>query len=133
MKVVVFGATGAIGAALVTLLTRDHDVTAVSRSPAESRDEHGVRWVRADVNDEQSVARAMEGAEAAYSLVHSLGKAGFEERERRSADGFARQPRRVGFARSSTSAGSATTRMTSRPTCAAAGKRNNDWPPARCP
>jgi hypothetical protein len=43
-----------------------------------------------DVDDEQSVARAMEGAEVAYYLVHSLGKAGFEERERRSADGFAR-------------------------------------------
>jgi uncharacterized protein YbjT (DUF2867 family) len=49
-----------------------------------------VRWVRADVNDEQSVARAIKAAEAAYYLVHSLGKAGFEERERRSADGFAR-------------------------------------------
>jgi uncharacterized protein YbjT (DUF2867 family) len=52
--------------------------------------EHSVRWVRADVDDEQSVARAMEGADVAYYLVHSLGRAGFEERERRSADGFAR-------------------------------------------
>ena len=97
MKVVVFGATGAIGAALVTVLTRDHDLTAVSRSPAKSRDKHGVRWVRADVNDEQSVARAMERAEAAYYLVHSLGKAGFEERERRSADGFARAAEKAGL------------------------------------
>jgi uncharacterized protein YbjT (DUF2867 family) len=90
MKVAVFGATGTIGAALVTVLTTDHDITAVSRSREESRDEHGVRWVRADVDDEQSVARAMEGADVAYYLVHSLGKAEFEERERRSADGFAR-------------------------------------------
>jgi nucleoside-diphosphate-sugar epimerase len=30
MKVVVFGATGAIGAALVTVLTPGHDITAVS-------------------------------------------------------------------------------------------------------
>ena len=97
MKVVVFGATGAIGAALVTVLTRDHDLTAVSRSPAKSRDKHGVRWVRADVNDEQSVARAMERAEAAYYLVHPLGKAGFEERERRSADGFARAAEKAGL------------------------------------
>jgi uncharacterized protein YbjT (DUF2867 family) len=97
MKVVVFGATGAIGAALVTVLTRDHDITAVSRSPEESRDEHGVRWVRADVNDEQSGARAMERAEAAYYLVHSLGKEGFEERERRSADGFARAAEKAGL------------------------------------
>jgi uncharacterized protein YbjT (DUF2867 family) len=97
MKVVVFGATGTIGAALVTVLTADHDVKAVSRSPEESRDKHGVRWVRADVSHEQSVARAMEGAEVAYYLVHSLGKARFEERERRSADGFARAAERVGL------------------------------------
>jgi uncharacterized protein YbjT (DUF2867 family) len=96
----------------------------VPRSPEESRDEHGLRWVRADVDDEQSVARAMEGAEVAYYLVHSLGKAGFEERERRSADGFARQPRRLGSARSFTSAGSATTRITSRRTYGAAGRRH---------
>lgn len=50
MKVVVFGATGTIGAALVTALTGDHEVTAVSRSPKERRDERGVRWVRADVD-----------------------------------------------------------------------------------
>jgi uncharacterized protein YbjT (DUF2867 family) len=97
MKVVVFGATGTIGAALVTVLTGDHDITAVSRSPEESRGKHGVRWVRADVSDEQSVARAMEGAEVAYYLVHSLGKARFEERERRSADGFARAAEKVGL------------------------------------
>ena len=97
MKVVVFGATGTIGAALVTVLTSDHGITAVSRSPEESRDERGVRWVRADVDDEQSVARAMEGAEVAYYLVHSLGKAEFEERERRSADGFARVAENVGL------------------------------------
>jgi uncharacterized protein YbjT (DUF2867 family) len=97
MKVVVFGATGTIGAALVTVLTADHDVTAVSRSPEENEDEYGVRWVRADVDDEQSVARAMEGAEVAYYLVHSLGQAGFEERERRNADGFARAAENAGL------------------------------------
>lgn len=97
MKVVVFGATGTIGAALVTVLTGDHEVTAVSRSPEETRDRHGVRWVRADVDDERSVARAMEAAEVAYYLVHSLGQARFQERERHSADGFARAAERVGL------------------------------------
>jgi uncharacterized protein YbjT (DUF2867 family) len=97
MKVVVFGATGTIGAALVTELTSDHDVTAVSRSPQENEDANGVRWVRADVDDEQSVARAMNGAEIGYYLVHSLGQARFEERERRSADGFARAAEQVGL------------------------------------
>ena len=76
MKVVVFGATGTIGAALVTVIAGDHDVTAVSRSPEESRDEHGLRWVRADVDDEQSVAWAMEGAEAAL-LPRALARQGW--------------------------------------------------------
>jgi uncharacterized protein YbjT (DUF2867 family) len=97
MKVVVFGATGTIGAALVTELTGDHDIAAVSRSPEESRDARAVRWVRADVDDEQSVARAMEGAEVAYYLVHSLGQVRFEERERHSADGFARAAENAGL------------------------------------
>ena len=133
MKVVVFGATGAIGAAFVTVLTRDHDITAVSRSPAESRDEHGVRWVRADVNDEQSVAREWRAPRLRTTSCSRSAR-----RDSRNASGAARtgsrgQPSKLGFARSSTSAGSATTRMTSRRTCAAAGRRNNDWPPARCP
>jgi uncharacterized protein YbjT (DUF2867 family) len=97
MKVVVFGATGTIGAVLVSVLTGDHDVTAVSRSPDGTHDDDGVRWLRADVEDEESVARAMEGAEVAYYLVHSLGTVGFEERERRSADGFARAAEQSGL------------------------------------
>ena len=97
MNVVVFGATGTIGAALVSVLTGDHDVTAVSRSPQENEDANGVRWVRADVDDVQSVARAMKGAEIGYYLVHSLGQARFEEREQRSADGFARAAEQVGL------------------------------------
>jgi uncharacterized protein YbjT (DUF2867 family) len=97
MKVIVFGATGTVGAALVGALPADHDVTAVSRSHRESLAEQGPRWVRADVDDEQSVARAMKDAEVAYYLVHSLGQAGFEERERRSADGFARAAEKAGL------------------------------------
>ncbi len=136
INVVVFGATGAIGAALVTVLTRDHDITAVSRSPeGELLDEHGVRWVRADVNDEQSVARAMAGAEAAYYLVHSLGKAGFEERERRSADGFARAAEKAGLRQIvylgglGDDADDLSPHLRGRP----AGRRSNDWPPAPWP
>ena len=96
MKVVVFGATGTIGAALVTVLTGDHDVTAVSRSPEETRDQQGALGARRR-DDEQSIAGAMEGAEVAYYLVHSLGQARFEERERRSADGFARAAEKAGL------------------------------------
>ena len=95
MKVVVFGATGTVGEALLPELAGDHEVTAVSRSADEaSRDR--VRWVRGDVEDDASVGRALEGAEVAFYLVHSLGTTGFEDRERRSADNVARAAENAG-------------------------------------
>ncbi len=96
MKVVVFGATGTVGGALLAALTGEHEVTAVSRSADEGvRD--GVRWVRGDVEDGASVDRALEGTEVAYYLVHSLGTSGFEDRERRSADNVARAAKNAGL------------------------------------
>jgi uncharacterized protein YbjT (DUF2867 family) len=96
VKVVVFGATGTVGEALLPALAGDHEVTAVSRS-AEERQRDGVRWVRGDVEDGESVDRALEGAEIVYYLVHSLGTTGFEERERRSADNVARAADKAGL------------------------------------
>ena len=95
MKVVVFGATGTVGEALLPELADDHEVTAVSRS-ADEGPHDGVRWVRGDVEDGESVERALEGAEVAYYLVHSLGTTGFEERERLSADNVARAAENAG-------------------------------------
>jgi uncharacterized protein YbjT (DUF2867 family) len=89
MKVVVFGATGTVGRALLPGLVEEHDVTAVSRSADEGRGEDDIRWIRGDVEDRETVARALEGAEVAFYLVHSLGTTGFEERERRSANNVA--------------------------------------------
>jgi uncharacterized protein YbjT (DUF2867 family) len=96
MKVVVFGATGTVGEALLPALAGDHEVTAVSRS-AEERRRDGVRWVRGDVEDGGTVDRALEGAEVVYYLVHSIGTTGFEERERRSADNVARAAEKAGL------------------------------------
>ncbi|HKO74101.1 MAG TPA: NAD(P)H-binding protein [Gaiellaceae bacterium] len=96
MKVVVFGATGTVGEALLPALAGDHEVTAVSRS-AEERQRDGVRWVRGDVEDGESVDRALEGAEVVYYLVHSLGTTAFEERERRGADNVARAADKAGL------------------------------------
>ncbi len=82
MKVTVFGATGVVGRALLPLLA-GHEVTAVSRSP---RDEAGARWVLADAASGEGVAEALEGANVAYYLVHSLGSRDFERQDRVAAE-----------------------------------------------
>jgi uncharacterized protein YbjT (DUF2867 family) len=88
MKVAVFGASGTIGAALVSRLAGEHEVTAVSRRnrPNEGR----VRWVVADVGDPTAVREALDGNEVVYYLVHSLGSADFARRDRRGASILAR-------------------------------------------
>jgi uncharacterized protein YbjT (DUF2867 family) len=93
MSVVVFGATGTVGRALLPALAADHDVVAVSR---RERDEAGVTWARADALDAESVARAVEGAEVVYYLVHSLGEGDFEERDARAAEIVAGEAQRAG-------------------------------------
>ncbi|HYX75560.1 MAG TPA: NAD(P)H-binding protein [Gaiellaceae bacterium] len=94
MRVVVFGATGTIGQPLVGQLTRDHDVIAVSRSPQPTSD--GVTWAQADATDANSLAPVLEGADAVYYLVHSLGAADFEERDLRAAETTARAAEAAG-------------------------------------
>ena len=86
MNVTVFGATGVVGRALLPLLG-EHEVTAVSRTP---RDDAGVRWVVADAASGEGVAEALEGADVAYYLVHSLGVRDFEEQDRAAAESVAR-------------------------------------------
>ena len=84
MRVVVFGATGTIGTALVPVLARDHDVTAVSRH--ERANAGRVTWALADATDPASVRAALAGADVAYYLVHSLGSSDFERRDRIAAE-----------------------------------------------
>lgn len=83
MRVAVFGATGAIGRALSPLLARRHEVVAVSRSPQEDSD--GVTWAVADATNQRAVRQALDGVEAAYYLVHSLGTRDFGGRDRTAA------------------------------------------------
>ncbi len=94
MKAVVFGATGVVGRALLPVLAAEHEVVAVSRR--ERPPEHGVTWAVADVLDGPSVGRALEGAEVAYYLVHSLGTQDFEERDLRAATTFAQEAEAAG-------------------------------------
>ena len=79
MKVTVFGATGFVGRALLPLLIADNDVVGVSRSTHEAQP--GVRWVEGDASSADDAARAVEGAEVVYYLVHSLGSRNFEQQD----------------------------------------------------
>jgi uncharacterized protein YbjT (DUF2867 family) len=79
VRVVLFGATGFIGRALLPALAAEQEVVAVSRSPQPPQT--GVTWVVADVTDAPAVGRALEGADVVYYLVHSLGSPDFEERD----------------------------------------------------
>jgi uncharacterized protein YbjT (DUF2867 family) len=79
VRVVVFGATGFIGRALLPALAAEQEVVAVSRSSRPPQ--KGITWVVADVTDAPAVRRALDGADVVYYLVHSLGSADFEERD----------------------------------------------------
>ena len=94
MNVVVFGASGTVGRPLLAELAHEHDVVAVSRA---QRDEaSNVTWKTADATDRGSVARALEGAEVVYYLVHSLGRPDFEAEDLKAAETTAREAERAG-------------------------------------
>jgi uncharacterized protein YbjT (DUF2867 family) len=94
MKVAVFGASGTVGRPLLAELARTHDVLAVSRT--ERADKNGVAWKQADATDRDSVARALDGVDVAYYLVHSLGRPDFEGEDLRAAETTAREAERAG-------------------------------------
>ncbi len=94
MKVAVFGATGTIGAPLLPLLARDHEVIGVSRGVREASD--SVEWRQADATDAEAVRRALDGVDVVYYLVHSLGNPDFEERDLRAASTVAAEAERAG-------------------------------------
>jgi uncharacterized protein YbjT (DUF2867 family) len=87
VRIAVFGATGVVGRGLVPLLTAEHELVAVSRSAHEA--EQGIRWVEGDASSAADVARAVEGAEVVYYLVHSLGSRDFERQDRMAAENVA--------------------------------------------
>ena len=104
MKILVMGATGYIGGRLVPLLLEQgHEVRCLSRRPEKLR---GVWWagdceiVQGDALDPGSLTPAMQGIEAVYYLVHSIGTGGsFSDSDRRAATSTADAAAAAGVSR----------------------------------
>ena len=91
MRVVVLGATGVVGRALVPALAAHHDVLAVSRRPPAT-----AGWQEADALNEGTLDKPFESADAVVYLVHSLGSSRFEDADRRAATNVATAAERAG-------------------------------------
>lgn len=92
-KILLTGATGYVGGRLLPLLVADGwRVRCLARQPEHllPRVPAGVEVVPGDVRDAASLAVAMQGVEAAFYLVHSMGATGdFETQDRLAAENFA--------------------------------------------
>lgn len=100
MRVLVTGATGFVGGRLVPALrAAGHECTVLTRTAARYDGPGDVRVVEGDLLEPGSFETAFEGCEGAYYLVHSMGAANFEARDRRAARNFARAASEAGLSR----------------------------------
>jgi len=75
VKIALFGATGKTGRLfLERALAAGHSITALVRDPAKVTPQEGVTVIPGDARDESAVARALDGADAAVSLLGSFNR-----------------------------------------------------------
>jgi len=103
MRILLTGATGYVGGRLLEALeTAGHSVRCLARRPEylEPRVRPGTEVVRGDCLEPETLAPALEGVEAAYYMVHSMGGSGdFAELDRRAAANFGEAASRAGVRR----------------------------------
>ena len=91
MKVLLTGATGFVGGYLYPALrAAGCEVRCATRDAKRAREAHPSRdWVTLDVEDPETIRAAMDGCDAAFYLIHSLGQGeNYPEREAASAKNF---------------------------------------------
>ena len=97
------GATGYVGGRLLAALeSRGRRLRCIARRPEflEPKVGRAVEIVKGDVLEATSVARALEGVDVAYYLVHSMGTASdFEKEDREAAEIFGAAARQAGVSR----------------------------------
>src|SRR5258705_104144 len=75
MSILVTGATGFLGSALVTeLVKRGESVRILARNEQKARQQfgNGVQIIRGDITEKAAVAEAVDGVETVYHLVGRL-------------------------------------------------------------
>lgn len=101
MNVLVTGATGFVGAALIPRLqAAGHTVRAYARRPAAVAS--GIAVVKGDAVAGTGLAEALDGIDCAYYLIHSMEPSAdgtFAARDRRAATNFAAAARAAGLGR----------------------------------
>ena len=105
MRILVTGASGAIGADLVPRLARGgHALRALARTPARATAPELHEVVEGDAVTGAGLDAALDGVDVAYFLIHSMettvnGTGTFADRDRRAAEHFAGAARRAGVRR----------------------------------
>lgn len=85
------GATGFIGSHLYpALVAAGHEVICGTRNPLRARHQYPKRsWVKLDINQENTLANALQECEAAFYLVHSMSDGGdYAKQEAEGAKNF---------------------------------------------